>query len=304
LAQQPPIVALGELLWDLLPTGRQAGGATFNFAFHCHQLGHPAIIVSRVGDDELGRELREAVKRLGMSDEFIQIDREHPTGTVDVKVDAKGQPTFAIAENVAWDFIEWTPKVAELAANARSVCFGTLAQRAKQSRDTIGTFVANTNSDCIAVCDLNFRKPFLSKAAIDDSLRLADWLKVNEDEAREMMRTLDAWPAEHLNGVGGYWRQRLLPTILSEKAVYAVTRGADGCVVGDVHQDFDVTGIRVQVVDTVGAGDAFTAALLTQRLEGKPLLAAARFANAYAAVVASKPGGTPTVSREEVERLL
>ena len=299
-----PIVALGELLWDLLPSGRQAGGATFNFAFHCHQLGHPAVIVSRVGDDDLGRELREAVKRLGMSDEFIQTDREHPTGTVSVQVDAYGQPTFTIAENVAWDFIEWTPSLAELAASARAVCFGTLAQRAKRSRDTIGTFVPGTSEECIAVCDINFRKPFLSQAVIDDSLRLADWLKVNEEEARELARTLDAWPAEHLNGVGGYWRQRLLPTILSEKAVYAVTRGANGCVVGDVHQDVDLPGVRVQVADTVGAGDAFTAALVTQRLDGKSLVQSARFANAYAAVVASKPGGTPIIAREEVERLL
>ena len=299
-----PIVALGELLWDLLPSGRQAGGATFNFAFHCHQLGHPAIIVSRVGDDDLGRELRQAVKRLGMSDEFIQTERGHPTGTVAVHVDEKGQPTFAIAENVAWDFFEWEPKLAELAKLARAVCFGTLAQRARRSRDTIGAFIPNTSEDCIAVCDINFRKPFLSKEVIDDSLRLADWLKVNEDEARELARALDAWPAEHLNGVGGYWRQRLLPTILSEKAVYAVTRGANGCVVGDVHQDIDLPGVRVPVVDTVGAGDAFTAALLTQTLEGKRLVDAARFANAYAAVVASKPGGTPTIAHEEVERLL
>jgi len=299
-----PIVALGEFLWDLLPTGRQAGGATFNFAFHCHQLGHPAIIVSRVGDDDLGRELREAVKRLGMSDEFIQVDREHPTGTVAVQIDAKGQPTFAIAENVAWDFIEWTPSLGELSTSARAVCYGTLAQRAPQSRNTIGTFIPNTNVDCIAVFDINFRKPFLSQAVIDESLRLAEWLKLNEDEARQLVRTLDAWPAEHLNGVGGYWRQRLLPVILSEKAVYAVTRGANGCVVGDVHQDFDLPGVRVPVVDTVGAGDAFTAALLTQKLEGKRLVDAARFANAYAAVVASKRGGTPKVTREEVERLL
>lgn len=299
-----PIVALGELLWDLLPTGRQAGGATFNFAFHCHQLGHQAIIVSSVGDDDLGRELREEVKQVGMSDEFIQTDREHPTGTVAVQVDAKGQPTFTIAENVAWDFIDWTPSLAELATSARAVCYGTLAQRAPRSRDTIGAFIPSTNEDCIAVCDINFRKPFLTQTAINDSLRLADWLKVNEDEAKEMVRSLDAWPAEHLNGVGGYWRQRLLPVILSEKVVYAVTRGANGCVVGDVHQDFDLSSVKIKVVDTVGAGDAFTAALLTQLLDGKPLLQAARFANAYAAVVASKPGGTPSVTREEVERLL
>jgi fructokinase len=114
------IVALGELLWDLFPSGRQAGGAPFNFAFHCNQLGHPAFIVSRVGDDDLGRELREEVKRFGMSDEFIQTDRDHPTGTVTVQVDAAGQPTYTITENVAWDFIDWEPRLTELAGVARA----------------------------------------------------------------------------------------------------------------------------------------------------------------------------------------
>ncbi len=304
LNPQSPIVALGELLWDLLPGGRRAGGAPFNFAFHCTQLGHSAVIVSSVGDDELGRELREEVRRLGMSDEFIQTDRDHPTGTVTVQLDAKGQPTYTISENVAWDCIQWEPKLTALAGSARGVCFGTLAQRSQRSRDTIGAFIPSTDSDCLTVCDINFRRPFLSKDAIDDSLRLADWLKVNEDEAADLARSLDAWPAECLGGVGGFWRQRLLPTILSDKAVYAVTRGSHGCIVGDVRGDIDLPGIPVQVVDTVGAGDAFTAALLTQTLEGNPLAEAARFANAYAAVVCSKPGGTPPVSREEVERLL
>lgn len=304
MKSETPIVALGELLWDLLPSGRRAGGAPFNFAFHCTQLGHPAIIVSRVGDDELGRELRSEVKRLGMSDEFIQIDRQHSTGTVTVELDAGGQPTYTITENVAWDFIEWTPRLGELAASARAVCFGTLAQRGLQSRNIIGAFIPATNEDCLAVCDINFRKPFVNKEVIDDSLRLADWLKANEDEAKQLARTLDACPAEYVGGVGGYWRQRLLPAILTDKTVYAVTRGASGCVVGNVSQDYDIPGVKVEVVDTVGAGDAFTAALLTQTLEGKPLGQAARFANAYAAVVSTKPGGTPTVSREEVERLL
>lgn len=299
-----PIVALGELLWDLLPTGRRAGGAPFNFAFHCTQLGHPANIVSRVGDDEPGRELREEVKRLGMSDEYIQTDRQHPTGTVTVELDATGQPTYTITQNVAWDFIEWEPRLATLAGSARAACFGTLAQRARRSRSTIGAFIPATNENCLAVCDINFRKPFLSKEVIDDSLRLADWLKANEQEAAELARSLDAWPAEYVGGIGGYWRQRLLPAILTDKSVYAVTRGPNGCVVGDVRQDFDLPGIPVQVVDTVGAGDAFTAALLTQTLEGKPLVDAARFANAYSSVVCTRPGGTPRISRAEVERLL
>src|SRR5437868_5521515 len=125
-----PVVGIGELLWDVYPDGRKvAGGAPFNFAFHCHQLGHPAVIVSRVGDDDLGRELREEVRRLGLSDEYIQTDSDHPTGTVRVSVDERGQPTYTITENVAWDYIAWDERLEQLAREAAAVCFGTLAQR-------------------------------------------------------------------------------------------------------------------------------------------------------------------------------
>jgi fructokinase len=275
-----PIVALGEVLWDLLPSGPRAGGAPFNFAFHCHRLGHPAVIISRVGDDDLGRQLRAVVRRLGMSDEYIQTDREHPTGTVQVSVDAGGQPTYTINESVAWDFIEWESTLEALAASARAVCFGTLAQRSPESRSSIRRFVALAHGPI--VLDLNLRPPFDSAEIMRDSLDLADWLKLNEDEAGRLPPDFDR----------------------SATDLVCITRGANGCLVQTAAESIDLPGIPVQVADTVGAGDAFTAALLTQHLDGKPLTEAARFANAYAAVVASKPGGTPTVTRAEVESLL
>src|SRR3954466_5879368 len=129
-----PIVGIGEVLWDVYPDGRKvAGGAPFNFAFHCHQLGHPAVIVSRVGDDDLGRELRQRVRELGLSDEYIQTDREHPTGTVRVTLDANKVPTYTITENVAWDHIELIPELEGLAATATALCFGSLALRSECS---------------------------------------------------------------------------------------------------------------------------------------------------------------------------
>jgi len=275
-----PIVALGEVLWDLLPDGPRAGGAPFNFAFHCHRLGHPAVIVSRVGDDDLGRRLRDEVRRLGLSDEFIQTDRDHPTGTVQVQVDAAGQPTYTITENVAWDFVEWDPRLDGLARSARAVCFGTLAQRAPTSAATIRRFATAARGRCPIVFDVNFRPPFVSADVVNKSLALADWVKLNEDEARSPF----GW--EKLDG-----------------SLVCTTRGGNGCVVRTPAETIELPGIRVTVADTVGAGDAFTAALLAQHLDGKPLREAARFANAYAAVVASKAGGTPAVTRAEVERL-
>jgi fructokinase len=276
-----PIVALGEVLWDLLPDGPRAGGAPFNFAFHCHQLGHPAVIVSRVGDDELGRRLRDEVRRLGLSDEFIGTDPGHPTGTVGVQVDAAGQPTYSIAEDVAWDFIERDLRLDELARAAAAVCFGTLAQRAPTSAATVRRFTELAHGRCPVVFDVNFRPPFAFPAVVRDSLPVADWVKVNADEYRSPF----GW--DRLN-VG----------------LLCVTRGADGCVIRTPAETVELPGVAVKVVDTVGAGDAFTAALLTQHLEGKSLRQAARFANAYAAVVASKAGGTPAVTRAEAERLL
>jgi len=300
-----PIVAIGEVLWDLLPSGPRPGGAPFNFAFHCHQLGHSAVMVSRVGDDELGHSLRQEVLRLGLSDEFIQTDPNHATGTVTVEVDRAGQPKYTIANPVAWDYLEWNDGLAALAKEAVTVCFGTLAQRTRQNRDLVSAFVANSREDCLAICDINFRRPFLTDEIIEDSLRICDWLKANEEEAEYLAKMTPATsgssdPQSHSANLIA----RLLSTIWDDRALCAITRGANGCIVGTSDATVEIPGIPIVVADTVGAGDAFTAALLTQHLEGKSLDQAAMFANAYAAVVSSKPGGTPTVTREEVERLL
>src|SRR5262249_40582045 len=131
------IVGVGEVLWDLLPAGRQPGGAPFNFAFHCHQLGHPAAIVSRVGTDALGEDLRSALRGLGLSDAWVQHDPEHPTGTVAVTLDARGQPTFAITPDVAYDHLAWEAGLEALFGRAQAVCFGTLVQRTPAARETV-----------------------------------------------------------------------------------------------------------------------------------------------------------------------
>src|SRR5262245_37551961 len=146
-----PIVGIGEVLWDVYPGGRKvAGGAPFNFAFHCHQLGHPAVVVSRVGDDDLGRELRERIRELGLSDEYIQTDPDHPTGTVQVTLDANAVPTYTITENVAWDWIEWDEKLKQLNRQFAAICHGTLALRTATSYQTI-LRLARSSARSIAV---------------------------------------------------------------------------------------------------------------------------------------------------------
>ncbi len=298
-----PIVGIGELLWDLLPSGPRAGGAPFNFAFHCQQLGHPATIVSRVGDDDLGRNLREEVRRLGLSDAFLQIDPEHPTGTVKVGVDSAGQPTYEFTDNVAWDNLEWREEFNPLIRSAKTVCFGTLAQRTHATRQTLHRFVASSRSNRSTICDLNLRPPFDDEATIKKSIRLADLLKLNEseldvvrghyDNVRRMEQLYQKDPERR--------RQSILCGL--DLALICVTHGARGCSIWTWDEEIDVSGIPIPVADTVGAGDAFTAGLVTQMFEGKTLIEAARFANAFAALVASRPGGTPKVDRAEVESL-
>jgi fructokinase len=298
-----PIVGIGELLWDLLPSGPRAGGAPFNFAFHCQQLGHPAVIASRVGDDHLGRQLRDEVRRLGLSDEFIQTDPTHRTGTVEVGVDSAGQPTYTITDDVAWDYLEWREDFYALIRSARTVCFGTLAQRTHLTRQTLHRFVASSRSNRSTICDLNLRHPFADEETIKKSIRLADILKLNEGELDQVRGCYDSVRRmEHLYRNDAARRRRSILCGL-DLALLCITRGERGCSIWTFDEEIDVAGIPIQAVDTVGAGDAFTAGLLTQMFEGKSLAQAAHFANAFAGLVASRAGGTPTVERAEVEAL-
>ncbi|MBY0456636.1 MAG: hypothetical protein K2V38_04810 [Gemmataceae bacterium] len=297
-----PIVGIGELLWDVYPDGRKvAGGAPFNFAFHCHQLGHPAVVVSRVGADDLGRELRERVRELGLSDEFIQTDPEHPTGTVQVTLDAHAVPAYTITENVAWDFLAWDDKLAELANGARGVCFGTLGQRGESS-EAIVRFVRDAcggGTGAHRIFDVNLRQHFYAFGVLRASLYRSPDVKVSEDELRTVCETLG------LSGDDTAARVRSIFEFSSAetRCVY-VTRGADGA---EAYYERDpkpvvVPGVPAKVVDTVGAGDAFTAAVMCLLAEGRSMEEQVRFAVHYAARVCEQPGGTPRIDRTEIAR--
>jgi fructokinase len=285
------IVGLGELLWDLLPSGRQAGGAPFNFAFHCRQLGQPAVIVSRVGDDDLGRDLRDAVRGLGLSDAFVQSDQARPTGTVGVAVDEAGQPHFTIHTDVAYDHLAWTADLEALFARAAAVCFGSLVQRCLVARETVRRALAMARN-ALVVFDVNLRQDFYDRALLEASLLACRWVKLNHDELAVLAGLLG------LSGANESARLRDLRRRYGPELA-ALTRGAGGCLVQTDDEEVVVPGVPVRVVDTVGAGDAFTAGLLCRVLEGADLATAAAFANRLAARVAASPGGTPLLDREE-----
>lgn len=293
-AQRPIFVGLGEVLWDVFgPDNRRPGGAPANVAFHANQLGMRGVICSRVGTDPLGDELVEYFDGRGVSTEFIQRDGERPTGTVSVDASRPEHPTYVIHEGVAWDAIAFTPELERLLAGASAVCFGTLAQRSAPSRETIRRALESA-SGALRVYDVNLRPPHVDRDWIEASLGHADVLKLNEDEVGTLGRLLDAdaAPARFADQM----RERY------GTATTCVTRGARGCLALADGAQHEIPGIRVEIADAVGAGDAFTASLASALVWGWPVASAAGLANEVGAVVASRPGAMPDL-RSELAKL-
>jgi fructokinase len=282
-------VGVGELLWDDLPGGRRAGGAALNFAFHCRELGADGVVVSRVGDDADGHALRAEVRRLGLSDAFIQTDPTRPTGTVSVTL-ADGVPAYRIAEGVAWGHLEWTPTLERLAEAADAVCFGTLPLRHPVARRTVLTFAEENRKailPSVRVLDLNLRTPRPEKAVLADALSAAEWVKATEDELTEVAHQFGLNEPElidmHREADAGH------------EAAWFVTAGPNGGRVVTPGGAWAEPGVPAAVVDTVGAGDAFTAAMVVMRLKDHPWADCLRFAVRYAAAVCEHPGPTPVI---------
>jgi fructokinase len=290
------VVGLGELLWDLLPKGKQLGGAPANFAYMTSLLGDDGIVASRVGNDELGETAVRRLSELHLGAALIQRDAHHATGSVKVDVDAAGQPHFEIAESVAWDFLEWTPAWQKLAQKADAVCFGSLAQRAPTSRATIRQFVHATREDAVRVFDVNLRQAFYSTEILADSMKLADIVKLNHDE---LPRIMGIFELSHIDEQAS--ARRLLA--LHNLKLVCVTRGCRGSLLVSEKGWSEHPGYKIRVADTVGAGDAFTAALVHHYLRGCTLRQIGDHANRVGAWVASQSGGMP-VPRGDVDSAL
>lgn len=293
----PTVVGLGEILWDLLPSGRQLGGAPANFAYCSHLLGDRAVVASRIGEDELGREVRESLLVRGLTDQFLQIHTEQPTGTVNVRLDTAGQPKFEITHPVAWDFLEWTDTWKALAESADAVCFGSLAQRSPQSRRTILDFVDATRSDAFRIFDVNLRQSFYSVEIIRESIKRANLVKLNHEELPRIKELLGISSSDTF----------LFCKELAEKFelyLVCVTRGANGSLLSDGRRVHEHPGFQVLVRDTVGSGDAFTAALVHEHLRGSSLAEMNDSANRLGAWVASCGGAMPQVPQRGLKHEL
>jgi fructokinase len=298
LSKRHLVVGLGELLWDLLPAGKQLGGAPANFAYITSLLGDDGIPASRLGQDALGAAAIRRLGELALPTEFIQKDADHPTGTVQVEVDATGQPRFEISESVAWDFLDWTPQWQTLAQQADALCFGSLAQRSERSRATIGKFVlASQQRNAVQVFDVNLRQNFFSAQVLAESMRLATIVKLNHEELPRIMRLFEL---EHHRDEDS---ARHLLSLYDLKLV-CVTRGQGGSLLISAEESSEHPGLRVKVADTVGAGDAFTAALVHGYLRGTSLAQINENANRVGAWVATQSGAMPTPKAADLAQAL
>jgi fructokinase len=287
-ARELTVVGIGELLWDLLPGGKQLGGAPANFAYHAKALCGSGIPVSCVGTDALGSEAVALLAQHGLSTGYVAINEDRPTGTVSVSLDDAGVPNYTIHEEVAWDFVTETAPLIDLARAADAVCFGSLAQRSPVTRATIHAFLRASRPDCLKVFDINLRQSYYDVEIIRASLDLAHVLKLNDEEL-PVLQTMLGLAEEESEAL----------TQLREEfsiQVIALTRGAQGAVMVSAEEQVYQAGIPpVHIADTVGAGDAFTASMTVGLLRRHDLARICSDANQRASYVCSQQGAMPPI---------
>ncbi len=299
----PTVIGLGELLWDCFPDSRRPGGAPANVAFHANQLGCRGLVCSRVGCDPLGDELVAFLVQQGLETTLIQRDEERPTGTVTVDVSRPEHPRFTIHENAAWDYLAFEPSLEKALGEAAAVCFGTLAQRSATSRATIGRAIRAVPPGCLVVYDVNLRQHFYHREWVEASLRASHVVKLNGEETVELSRLLELDSRCAVANTEGHLAfARAIQERFGVHTV-CVTRGERGCLLVAQETAVDAPGVEIDVVDAVGAGDAFTAALIAARVRGWSLQEQAAFANAVGAMVASRSGAMPILG-DEIARWL
>lgn len=284
--KKPVVVGIGELLWDMLPTGKKAGGAPINFVYHASRLGAEGYAISAVGDDDLGHEI---LKELDNNSIQYLIEKvPYPTGTVQVTLQ-NGIPDYVINERVAWDHLSPTSNAIDLAERADAICFGTLGQRSAQSRETIQAILSFAPDEAYRCFDINLRQHYYTKELIEESLYLANVFKINDEELavlRDMFR-LEGTDKEVAKWFIERYNLRML----------VLTAGASYSTIYTVKEESTLQTPEVQVADTVGAGDAFSGALIISLLKGASLKEAHEFAVKTAVYVCTKEGAWPAYEK-------
>lgn len=288
------IVGLGEALWDCLPDGSKLGGAPANFAYHASQFGNEAYAISAIGNDALGDQTLKEFEEKHLKYVMPRVD--YPTGTVQVELDEEGIPTYDIKQNVAWDNIPFTPEVENIAKHCGCVCFGSLAQRNKISRDTIHRFIDSTPKSCLKIFDINLRQNFYTKEVIQESLKACDILKINDEELVTIGR-LFGYPGLDIENkcylILGKYNLKMLVLTCGTNGSYVFAPGV---------KSFQPTP-KVEVDDTVGAGDSFTGSFASAILAGMPIKEAHKLAVEVSAFVCTQPGAMPKLPESLLNRV-
>lgn len=285
------VVGIGEALWDLLPEGKKIGGAPANFAYHVSQLGLPSCVVSAVGEDALGSEILDNFSAKGLCTHIATVP--YPTGTVQVEVDQVGVPQYVIREGVAWDNIPFTLDLKALAQRTCAVCFGSLAQRATTSRETIGRFIDTMprDEDSLIVFDVNLRQGFYDKEILDQSMARCNVLKINDEELVIVSR-LFGYPGTDLQSKCRFLLQQY------DLRILILTCGVSGSYIFTPESMTYQPTPEVVVADTVGAGDSFTAAFVANIIKGKSVTEAHQRAVEISAYVCTQAGAMPALPAE------
>ncbi|MBR3092789.1 MAG: carbohydrate kinase [Bacteroidaceae bacterium] len=285
------VVGLGEVLWDVLPEGKKLGGAPANFAYHAGQFlgNNNTIAISALGEDRLADETIEALREHGLNDLLPRVP--YPTGTVQVTLDEQGIPTYDIKENVAWDNIPFDKDIEEIARSCRAVCFGSLAQRNVVSRETIHKFLDATPDDCLKIFDINLRQQFYTKEIIKESIQRCNILKINDEEL-VLIGRMFGYPGLDIENkcwlILGKYNLDMLVLTCGTNGSYVFSPG---------HMSFQPTP-KVEVADTVGAGDSFTGSFCAAILNGKSVDEAHKKAVQVSAFVCTQNGAMPVLPAE------
>ena len=302
MGDQFTIVGLGEALFDVFSDRQVLGGAPLNAAVHAHQLaavrGGRGVVVSRVGQDDLGKRVHDELAGRGMSIGYVQTDPDHSTGKVYVALDEDGQPDYEIVEQVAWDWLQWDPDLEHLARNCDAVCFSGLAQRQNQTRSSIHRF-ATEAAQAIRLFDLTLRQNFYDQRMLRRSCELANVVKLNLEELEVLSAQIN------LPGDSADLKVKALIDAFALRQV-VLTRGAEGTVIYTASQRYEGEPVRYEPAenaDSVGAGDACTAAVLVGMALRLPVPKVLELANHAGAYVASMPGGTPALPEAILQRL-
>ena len=291
--KNPVVVCFGEVLWDLLPTGKIAGGAPMNVAYQTNNLGMQSRMISRVGSDDLGQELLDFLQGKGVSTELVQTDKKYPTGIVNVLLDDKGIPSYEIVQPAAWDNINLTAEMLDAVNVADALVFGSLSCRAENTKKTL---LALLEKAPLRVFDVNLRQPFYSKDLLKELLPMANIVKVNDIE----LEILADWYG--LNGSEAEQLEALRYRFGFDRII--VTKGEHGAACLSRSGYCVVPGVAIKVEDTIGSGDAFLSGYLSKFFAGANDQECLQFANALGALTATKAGGTPEIGREEMEAFL